>query len=77
MARMLSIMYFKCVLEPTAVTNSHLIVKIKITTHRSGSPSLLIAARPTEEGETDLWRRQSLEAAARSKRRRLGKELQI
>jgi hypothetical protein len=38
---------------------------IKISTHRSGSPPLPTPARPTGGGGTDLWRRRSLEAAAR------------
>jgi hypothetical protein len=38
---------------------------IEISTHRSGSPPLLTPARPAGEVGTDLWRRRSLEAAAR------------
>jgi hypothetical protein len=38
---------------------------IEISTHRSGSPPLSTPARPVGGGGTDLWRKRSLEAAAR------------
>jgi hypothetical protein len=49
---------------------------IEISTYRLGSPPLPTPAKSAKGGGTDLWSRRSLEAAARSKRRRLqGKEL--